>query len=80
MLIKHKFKSKHEEILFFKSMKPQFTSKLYYHMAIYRIAFQAPLEVHQSSKNIMKLEQANIKISLMKFRFLSILPLRIALS
>ena len=61
MVIKHKFKSKHEEILFFKSIKPQFTSKLYYHMAIYRIASQAPLGGASILKKYYEAEQANIK-------------------
>ena len=61
MLIKHKFKSKHEEILFFKSIKPQFTSKLYYHMAVFRIASQTPIGGASILKNYYEAEQANIK-------------------
>lgn len=61
MVTKHKFKSKHEEILFFKTIKPQFTSKLYYYMAVFRIASQAPLGGATILKKYYESEQANIK-------------------
>lgn len=61
MVTKHKFKSKHEEILFFKTIKPQFTSKLYYYMAVFRIASQAPLGGATILKKYYDSEQENIK-------------------
>ena len=61
MVTKHKFKSKHEEILFFKTIKPQFTSKLYYYMAVFRIASQAPLGGATILKKYYESEQENIK-------------------
>lgn len=39
---KYAFKSDQEEILFFKEIKPQFTSKLIYHNSIYKIETKKP--------------------------------------
>lgn len=61
IVIKHKFKSKHEEIHFFKNIKPQFTSKLYFHMEIRRIASQIPIGGIAAQKVFYELEQSKIK-------------------
>lgn len=42
LIQKHKFKSDNEEIIFFKEIKPQFTSKLIYYNKIYRIETKKP--------------------------------------
>lgn len=41
-IIKYKFKSLAEEIKFFKEIKPQFTSKLIYHLMLYNIETKKP--------------------------------------
>lgn len=40
--LKYKFKSTSEEIRFFKDIKPQFTSKLIYHLTLYNIETKKP--------------------------------------
>lgn len=50
-IYKYKFKSKNEEIYFFKEIKPQFTSKLYYYNSILRIESQKPIR----SKEFLKM-------------------------
>jgi len=42
VVLKSNFKSEHEEIHFFKDIKPQFTSKLVYYNAIYNIEMKKP--------------------------------------
>ncbi|MBA3706190.1 MAG: RteC domain-containing protein [Bacteroidetes bacterium] len=41
-ILKYKFKSTNEEIKFFKEIKPQFTSKLIYHLMLYNIETKKP--------------------------------------
>jgi hypothetical protein len=41
-ILKYKFKSTNEEIKFFKEIKPQFTSKLIYHLMVYNIETKKP--------------------------------------
>lgn len=43
LVVKYKFKNRNEEIHFFKEVKPQFTSKLYYYNTILRIETQKPV-------------------------------------
>lgn len=42
IIIKNNFKSDSEEILFFKEIKPQFTSKLIYYNVVYKIEMKRP--------------------------------------
>lgn len=42
ILLKHKFRTETEEILFFKEIKPQFTSKLIYYNVIFKIEMKKP--------------------------------------
>lgn len=58
---KYKFKSRNEEIHFFKEIKPQFTSKLYYYNTILRIETQKPIGANEVLKNYYQLEQSRIK-------------------
>lgn len=58
---KYKFKSRNEEIHFFKEIKPQFTSKLYYYNTILRIETQKPIGANEVLKSYYQLEQSRIK-------------------
>jgi hypothetical protein len=49
-ILKHKFKSTAEEIKLFKEIKPQFTSKLIYHLTLYNIETKKP----NGGKEILK--------------------------
>lgn len=49
-ILKYKFKSENEEIKFFKEIKPQFTSKLVYHLMIYNLETKKP----NGGKEILK--------------------------
>lgn len=49
-ILKYKFKSSAEEIKFFKEIKPQFTSKLIYHLSLYNIETKKP----SGGKEILK--------------------------
>lgn len=50
LVVKYKFKNRNEEIHFFKEVKPQFTSKLYYYNTILRIETQKPV----GGKDVLK--------------------------
>lgn len=59
---KYKFKSKYEEIIFFKTIKPQFTSKLFYYNLVLKIASQKPPGGNLISKDYYLKELEKIKI------------------
>lgn len=50
LTLKHKFKNEEEEIKFFKEVKPQFTSRLVYHLMVYNIETRKP----NGGKEILK--------------------------
>lgn len=55
------FVSKQDEILFFKELKPQFSSKLIYFSEIYRIEITKPIESQKNLIKHFKLEQKRIE-------------------
>lgn len=61
ILFKYRFKSKGEEIYFFKEIKPLFTSKLYYYNTILRIETQKPIGSKKTLKNFFSSELDKIK-------------------
>jgi len=62
IVTKHRFKSKNEEINFFKTIKPQFTSKLYYYNAVFRMASHKPIGSTFIIKSFYQSEQEKIKL------------------
>lgn len=62
LIQKHKFKSDNEEIIFFKEIKPQFTSKLIYYNKIYRIETKKPHGGQRIVKKYYKNELQKLKL------------------
>lgn len=60
-ILKHKFKSTAEEIKFFKEIKPQFTSKLIYHLMLYNIETKTPNGGKEILKKYLSKEQDKLK-------------------
>lgn len=61
LVVKYKFKNRNEEIHFFKEVKPQFTSKLYYYNTILRIETQKPVGGKDVLKKFYQSELDKIK-------------------
>lgn len=61
LVVKYKFKNRNEEIHFFKEIKPQFTSKLYYYNTILRIETQKPVGGKEVLKKFYQSELDKIK-------------------
>ena len=59
--IKYKFGSKHEEIEFFKTIKPQFVAKLIYYNEIYNIETNKPHGNEKAIKKYLNLELEKLK-------------------
>ena len=57
----HKFKSQAEEIKIFKSIKPQFFSKLIYHISVYNIETRKPHGGAKVLKKYLQIELSNLK-------------------
>lgn len=62
IVIKHKFKSKHEEIQFFKNIKPQFISKYLYYINILKMNSNKPIGGNSILKNYYQSELDRIKL------------------
>lgn len=60
-ILKYKFKSDLEEIKFFKEIKPQFTSKLVYHLMLYNIETKKPNGGKEILKNYFNKELEKLK-------------------
>ncbi|MFC4740259.1 RteC domain-containing protein [Flavobacterium ponti] len=61
IITKNNFKSEQEEILFFKEIKPQFTSKLIYYNMIYKIEMKKPNGGHRILKKYYNNELIKLK-------------------
>ncbi|WP_312084197.1 RteC domain-containing protein [Epilithonimonas hominis] len=61
LILKNNFKTEQEEITFFKTTKPQFTSKLIYYNSIYRIETKKPSGGHKALKKYYIKELAKLK-------------------
>lgn len=59
--IKYKFKNSTEEIKFFKEIKPQFSSKLFYHISIYNIETRKPNGGNKVIKKYLQNELDKLK-------------------
>lgn len=60
-IIKYKFKSTAEEIKFFKELKPQFCSKLFYHISVYNIETHKPNGGYKITKKYLQGELDKLK-------------------
>ena len=61
-IIKYRFKSQQEEILFFKLVKPQFLSRLIYHNRIYIIETHRPHGGEKAIRKYLNYELDKLKI------------------
>lgn len=59
--VKHRFKSKKEEIYFFKELKPLFTSKLIYYNEVYAIETYRPFGSDKSARKYYNVELDKMK-------------------
>lgn len=60
-IIKYKFRSTAEEIKFFKEVKPQFCSKLFYHISVYNIETRKPNGGYKVIKKYLQAELDKLK-------------------